>query len=269
MVLGQSIIFMVVGYIITRMMYAQREQRRVVNEANQQLTHYAAAIEQLATSRERNRLARELHDTLAHSLSALAVQLDAVDTAWEIAPADARTMLIKAIAQTRSGLTETRRALQSLRASPLEDLGLRLAVQTLAKSQAQRSGWQLDLQLSDDLDSLPPDLEQIVYRVAAEALNNIVKHAAATQVRLTLGWTGTDLDLVLSDNGVGFRTTQQMPGHFGLTGMGERAAMVNGSMKIESQPGVGTMVHFHVPGARVGVNEEEERRLTSDKDNDA
>ncbi len=263
MVLGQSIIFIVVGYIITRMMYAQREQRRVVNEANQQLTHYATTIEQLATSRERNRLARELHDTLAHSLSALAVQLDAVDTAWEVAPADARTLLIKAMAQTRSGLTETRRALQSLRASPLEDLGLRLAVQTLAKAQAQRTGWQLDLRLAEDLDGLPPDLEQIVYRVAGEALNNVVKHAAATQVQLSLKWTGNDLDLTLHDNGIGFRPEQTPPDRFGLTGMRERAATVNGTLSVASQPEQGTTVCFHVPGARIGVADDD-RPMTND-----
>ncbi len=261
MVLGQSLIFIVVGYIITRMMYAQREQRRVVNEANQQLAHYAATIEQLATSRERNRLARELHDTLAHSLSALAVQLDAVDTAWEIAPDDARTLLIKAIAQTRSGLTETRRALQALRASPLEDLGLRLAVQTLAKSQAQRAGWQLDLQVADDLEGLPPDLEQIVYRVAGEALSNVVKHAAATQVQLTLGWVGHDLELTLGDNGVGFSAEQAMPDRFGLTGMSERAATVNGTISVKSQPDQGTTVRFRVPNARIGIADDDDRPM--------
>ncbi|MEZ4622702.1 MAG: histidine kinase [Caldilineaceae bacterium] len=195
MVLGQTIIFMGVGYIISRMMDAQRRQRRDLGEANQQLSHYAATIEQLATSRERNRLARELHDTLAHSLSGLAVQLDAVDTAWESAPGEARTLLIKAMAQTRSGLTETRRALQSLRASPLEDLGLRLALVTLAENQARRAGWRLTLDLAEDLEGLPPDLEQILYRVAGEALNNGVKHAAATAVTLSLRWIDHDLQI--------------------------------------------------------------------------
>jgi signal transduction histidine kinase len=252
-VLSQSIIFVVVGYIITRMMYAQREQRRIVDEANQQLTHYAAAIEQLATSRERNRLARELHDTLAHSLSALAVQLDAVDTAWDVAPIDARTLLIKAMAQTRSGLTETRRALQALRASPLEDLGLRLALLTLAKSQAQRAGWQLDLQLADDLEGLPPDLEQIVYRVAAEALNNTVKHAAATTVALRVGWIDNDLELQLCDDGIGFRAEAVMPDRFGLTGMRERAAMAGGTLTVASEPGKGTTLTMLVPTARAAV----------------
>lgn len=253
MVLAQSVIFIVVGYIISRMMYAQREQRRIVDEANQQLTHYAATIEQLATSRERNRLARELHDTLAHSLSALAVQLDAVDTAWESAPNDARNLLIKAIAQTRSGLTETRRALQSLRASPLEDLGLQLAVKTLAAGFAQRAGWQLDLQIADDLDGLPPDLEQILYRIAAEALNNILKHAEAETVAVTLQWRGADLALQIRDDGRGFDPATAPNDRFGLTGMRERAAMVGGLFTIESDGTCGTTIVFVAPHARVIV----------------
>ncbi len=263
MVIGQSIIFLVVGYIITRMMYAQREQRRIVHEANQQLSHYAETIEQLATSRERNRLARELHDTLAHSLSGLAVQLDAVDTAWDLAPEDARNLLIKAIAQTRSGLTETRRALQSLRASPLEDLGLRLALQTLAEGQAQRAGWQLRLVLSDDLDGLPPDLEQILYRIAGEALNNVIKHADATSVSLSLQWQESALTLQVVDDGVGFNPTRSPADRFGLTGMRERAALIGGTFTVESTAGGGATVTLTVPNARLNVLEQSQR--TDDK----
>jgi signal transduction histidine kinase len=255
MVVGQSLIFIVVGYMISRLMYAQREQRRIVDEANQQLTHYAATIEQLATSRERNRLARELHDTLAHSLSGLAVQLDAVDTAWDVAPDDARNLLIKAIAQTRSGLTETRRALQALRASPLEDLGLALALKTLAQGYAQRAAWQLALELTEELDSLPPDLEQVVYRIASEALTNILKHAAATGVKLTLQWQGNDLLLHITDDGIGFVPVGSVTDRFGLTGMRERAATVGGTLTVESKVQEGTAVTLLVPNVRIGLPE--------------
>ena len=95
-------IYALVGFVITRMMAAQRAQRRALTEANAQLTQYAASQEQLAVSRERNRMARELHDTLAHSLSAVAVQLEAVDSALDTAPGEARDILGKALAQTLS-----------------------------------------------------------------------------------------------------------------------------------------------------------------------
>jgi len=253
MVIGQSIIFMVAGYIISRMMYAQREQRRIINEANQQLTHYAAAIEKLATSRERNRLARELHDTLAHSLSGLAVQLDAVDTAWEVAPDDARNLLIKAIAQTRSGLTETRRALQSLRASPLEDLGLYLALKTLIGGQTQRAGWQLTMEITEELDGLPHDLDQILYRITAEALNNILKHAEADHISVILQWRETELWLQIKDDGNGFNPEIARTDCYGLTGMYERAALANGVLTVDSATNQGTTVTFAVPLARLVV----------------
>ncbi len=137
---SRAIIYLIVGYVITRMIGAQREQRQKLADANARLSHYAATVEQLAVSHERNRLARELHDTLAHRLSSLSVQLEAVESVWRKAPDQAHELLVKARANARSGLTETRRALQALRASPLEDLGLVLAVDNLATATAARNG---------------------------------------------------------------------------------------------------------------------------------
>lgn len=132
--------FLAVGYIISHLMKEQRAQRQSLRQANTELAHYAATLEQLTISQERNRMARELHDTLAHTLSGMAVQLEAVQSLWDSSPEEARTMLGKSLAATRSGLTETRRALQALRASPLDDLGLALALRNLAESAATRAG---------------------------------------------------------------------------------------------------------------------------------
>jgi signal transduction histidine kinase len=163
----RTVCFGVVGYMIVRLATVQREQRQALARANAQLTHYATTLEQLATSRERNRLARELHDTLAHTLSGMAVQLEAAKTLWDTDPAQARDMLDQSLTATRSGLIETRRALQALRAAPLEDLGLVLAVCTLAESVAAQTGATLTWQGPDAarVESLSPDVEQCVYRV--------------------------------------------------------------------------------------------------------
>ncbi len=131
-------------------------------------------------------MARELHDTLAHSLSAVAVQLEAVDSAMTTAPDEARVILGKALAQTRSGLTETRRALHELRATPLDDLGLALAIQNLAITTAQRNGMTATVSLPEGALNLPPEIEQGVYRIAQEALTNAARHAGATQLKVTL-----------------------------------------------------------------------------------
>jgi len=237
---GHAGVFLLVGYIVTRMMNAQRAQRR-------ELAAYAAALEQLTVSRERNRMARELHDTLAHSLSAVAVQLEAVDSALDDAPETARVLLIKALAQTRSGLTETRRAMQALRASPLEDLGLGLAIRNLAESTARRSGMAADIQIADPLPVLPPAVEQGVFRVAQEALLNVARHAGATHLRVQLEATD-DLVLTVHDNGRGFDAQATgANGHFGLQGMRERAEMMGGALEVQSAPATGTTVRLVLP----------------------
>lgn len=240
----RSVIFLAVGYIVTRMIGAQRQQRFELAVANEKLLEHAATLEQLTISRERNRMARELHDTLAHSLSAVSVQLEAVDSAFESSPDDARLLLSKALAQTRSGLAETRRALQSLRASPLDDLGLRLAVQTLAETTAKRGGLQLKLN-TEDIGELSPAVEQDVYRIAQEALNNVLKHATADKLEVSLLRPNGSLVLTVKDNGTGFeRESGNQDGHFGLQGMVERAESIGAHLEIDSTPGRGTTVHL-------------------------
>ncbi|MGB5844710.1 MAG: histidine kinase dimerization/phosphoacceptor domain-containing protein, partial [Anaerolineales bacterium] len=120
--------FLIIGFVITRLVSAQRRQRKALAEANIKLVQNAAMLEQLTISRERNRLSRELHDTLAHTLSALVVQIDAVIAVWEPIPDRAHEMLEGMLDTTRKGLEETRRSLRALRAAPLEDMGLALAL---------------------------------------------------------------------------------------------------------------------------------------------
>src|SRR5262249_44816572 len=160
-----ALLFLLIGYIITNLRKAQREKEQALVAANAKLTDYAAAIEQLAVSRERNRLARDMHDTLAHTLSAVSVQLEAADSIWQSSPQEAHRLMEESLASARNGLGETRRALRALRSSPLDDLGLALALRDLAEATAERAGWQLDLQLADDLN-LPPELEQNIYLIA-------------------------------------------------------------------------------------------------------
>jgi signal transduction histidine kinase len=251
----RTLSFLVVGYMVTRLMTTQRQQRRSLIEANVKLTHYAATLEHLATSRERNRLARELHDTLAHTLSAVAVQLEGISALWESDPAQARAMLDRSLDATRTGLTETRRALQALRSTPLEDLGLALAIRQLADSVAERSRLTVDVQAPERLDDLAPDVEQGVYRVAQEALENAVQHAQARRVQVRLEQQevagARRLTLTVADDGAGFDPAAFDNGyHLGLRGMRERAEMVGGTLDVESVPGQGTTVRLTVEDRR-------------------
>jgi signal transduction histidine kinase len=247
LVFVRALLFGLVGYIVVRLVRAGREQRAALARANRQLAHYATTLEQLTISRERNRMARELHDTLAHTLSGVAVQLEAVRSLWEGDPETAREMVDQSLASTRAGLGEARRAIRALRAAPLEDLGLALAIQELAQSATGRAEWALALQVPEERWELPPAVEQAVYRIADEALANAAQHAGARNVQVCLEREDARLALLVRDDGQGFDATQPVPeGHYGLRGMRERAEMVGGTLTVDSAPGRGTTVRFEV-----------------------
>jgi signal transduction histidine kinase len=242
-VIMRSIAFMGLGYVITRLAQAQRQQRQALAEANQKLVSHAAALEQLTLTRERVRLSRELHDTLAHTLSAQAVQIDAIMAAWEPLPDKAHAMLERMLVTTRSGLDETRRALTALRATPLEDIGLALALRALAEDFAARYALELALEVPENLDDLPPEVEQCFYRVAQESLENIARHAQAGWVALHASQRNGPLEMRISDDGLGFDPDEATKDRqLGIKGMYERAELIGGALNIESQPGHGTIV---------------------------
>ncbi len=244
--LSSSVTFVLVGYIITKLVNAQREKQQALTRVNKQLLDHAATVEQLAISHERNRLARDLHDTLAHTLSAVTVQLEAVDSAWDYAPAQARELLRKSLGNARSGLGETRRALRALRSAPLEDLGVVLALRTLAESTAARHELDLQLDLPDTL-VLPPELEQNIYLIAQEALSNVAHHADARTLWVRLDRQDELITLKITDDGKGFTAARRDAiGHYGLQGMKERAEMIGGTLNVTSTPGRGTTVLLQI-----------------------
>jgi signal transduction histidine kinase len=244
---SRSVSFLLLGYVVTRLVDAQRQQRQALALANQKLVSHAEMVEQLTLSRERLRLSRELHDTLAHTLSAMAVQLDALTTIWQSSPQKAEQMIDQMLQTTRSGLDETRRALSALRASALEEMGLALALRTLAEDFAARNGLQLDFSCPDTLRSLAPDVEQSLYRIAQEALENIARHAKATRVRLCVEQNGGVLNLSISDNGQGFDALEKSEDDkFGMIGMRERAELLGAVLSVESQPGRGSTLNVRV-----------------------
>lgn len=237
--------FGIVGYIVTQLVETQRLQREKLMLANIRLGQYASTLDQLATSRERNRLASELHDTLAHTLSGLAVNLEAVDTILNPAETEAHTMLNHALRATRVGLDETRRALKALRARPIEDLGLRLALSNMTQAASDRAGIPITFTCPEVLPALPNDVEQCLYRITQEGLENIVRHANASQAGVTLGVDENKLSLALRDDGIGFDASLKLDeDRFGLRGLRERAAASGGQLEIHSQPGQGTRIQF-------------------------
>jgi len=239
--------FGAVGLIVNRIIAAQRKQRGELIQANLRLAEHAITLEELAISRERNRLARELHDTLAHTLSGLAVNLEAIRILIPQASDEVQEKLQQSLASTRAGLVETRRAMKDLRSKQLEDLGLRFALQKRAREAEQRAGFNLDMNLPDQLPEIAPLIEQAVYRIAQEALENIVRHAQADTVRMELKLSGNELILKVCDDGKGLDLSQASENeHMGLQGMLERAKNVGGRLEINSQPLSGTTITFMV-----------------------
>ncbi len=239
LIVGRGLLFAFVGLVVAKLATAQKEARR-------SLAVHSTTLEHLATSRERNRLARELHDTLAHSLSGIAVQLEAVKTLWGGDSPQARTMLDRALHDARSGLGEARRAIQTLRASPLEEHGLETALVRLGETVAERNGLAVETAIADKLGELDPELENVVYRIADEALTNVARHAVAATASVDLRRKSGKVKLTISDDGHGFDPAQDAPeGHVGIKGMHERAEMVGGELDISSGPD-GTTVRFEV-----------------------
>ncbi len=239
----RNLVFLAIGFIISRLINEQRQQRASLRDANQQLAQYTVTLEQLTVSRERNRMARDLHDTLAHTLTAVSIQLEAVTTIWDTSPDIARQRIEKIQHITRDGLNETRQALKALRSSPLDDLGLAMALHVMALKASERAGFRLHFTIPEVLPDLSPEIELNLYRIAEEALNNIVQHAAASDVWFRLGLDKEQLMLQIRDNGIGYDSHAAPPeGHFGLVGMQERARLCDGILKIESETTIGTML---------------------------
>jgi len=231
----RMISFIAVGVFISLLVTRLRGQSESLREANANLTHYASTLEQLTVSRERNRLARELHDTLAHSLTAISVSLATAKAYFDIDQNKSRELLDKSLDATRIGVDETRRALKALRSSSLEDMGLGLAIQRMAESAAARSHLKLTVDLKNPMPSLSPDVEQTIYRVAQESIENVVKHSQAKSFSVHLENDGHVTTLTIEDDGRGFDPHgKEATGHFGLVGMRERAELAGGKLKVKS-----------------------------------
>jgi signal transduction histidine kinase len=244
----RTVSFLVVGIFIQQLMTRLRSQQASLHRANLQIRDYASTLENLTISRERNRMARELHDTLAHTLSALSVQLETIKAYWAVEPKTAQNLLDQALTATRSGLDETRRSLKALRASPLEDLGLGLALHKLADSARERANLKLIVQMPEIIPALSPDSEQCIYRVSQEAIENVIHHANAHNLQVELNFNKNECVLEVQDDGLGFDLGNAVqPGHFGLSGMQERAHLVGGKLTIDSRPKAGTKIKLSLP----------------------
>lgn len=204
---------------------------------------------------EKARLARELHDELAQSLTAL--KMDTIwvrdNAAFEPAMVTARlTEMVKMLDRT---VAATRRMASDLRPLLLDDLGLVPAIEWLANSFTQRFGVPCSVSVDEALElELPESYATAIFRMVQEALNNVAKHAKASQVIVVLDKTADAVELLVKDNGCGFlTTTARKPHSLGLMGLRERAQLLGGSVAIKSAPGQGACVEVSIPLRQTGV----------------
>ena len=225
-------------------LYRAREERmkseKLLGElrlAHQELQAYASRVETLAVSEERNRLAREMHDTVGHHLTVAAVQLEGAQRLIANDTLKATSMLGTARQQVSAALSEIRQTVARLR-EPLEaDLPLPRSLRQLAQSFEKATGLHIELSVPEEWPhTLPPTHQLAIYRATQEALTNIQRHAQADHAWIMLDCQKDTLTLQVNDNGIGYRhstsSSQENQG-FGLLGLQERAIQMGGFMRIE------------------------------------
>jgi two-component system NarL family sensor kinase len=200
---------------------------------------------QVGAVEERNRLAREIHDTLAQGLTAVSLQLESADALLEVEadPNRIRQMVQQALQLTRANLEEARRSVLDLRAAPLDGRTLVEALLLLA----EEASLPVDLLVSGGNQPLPPRVETGLYRIAQEAVNNACRHAEASQIIIKLLATPQVVSLLVEDDGIGFDVDDVSSSRFGLLGLNERVKLLNGRLQIESSVGQGTRIEVEIP----------------------
>ena len=209
---------------------------------NEQLKAYAAESERMAETRERNRLAREIHDTLGHALTGITAGADACIQMLEISPEMAKKQMERIASTAREGMNEVRRSVRALRPDALERMQLTDAVAKLCTEMQTTSQAEITLDLQTEDLRLSPDEEDAVYRIVQESITNAIRHGHATAVRVRIAAEERRLGITVTDNGCGCAKIE--PG-FGLRHMRERLRLLNGTLKVKSEKGF--ELHAEIP----------------------
>jgi signal transduction histidine kinase len=206
---------------------------------------------------ERQRMAREIHDTIAQGLTGVITQLEAAGNVRD--PSELGRHLDNATRLARESLTEARRSVQGIPPMPLERTRLPEAIADVATRWSGVNEVPVQLTTTGNVEGLHPEIEVVLLRVVQEALANVARHARATRVGVTLSYMGDVVTLDVRDDGIGFvpANGNGVPtrGGFGLTAMRQRVDRVAGQLEIESEPGEGTAISVSVPAIPVeGTN---------------
>ncbi len=218
---------------------SERQSREQLEAANGQLRRYALRIEDVATLQERNRIAREIHDSLGHSLTAFNLHVEAALRLFNSDPDEAKELLIEAKQLGSNALQSVRESVGTLRSHPLQGKSLEAAIAQLTEDFARSTG--IDPDVSIQTSAIAEDQAVAFYRIIQEALTNISKYAQATTVSIQISQN----QLAITDDGRGFDPAQTTSG-FGLQGMQERTSAIGGQFELVSAIGRGCTIRVTV-----------------------
>ena len=237
---------------LTNKVLSERQMRQKLANANEQLKEYSQKIEELATLQERNRIARDIHDSLGHALTSLNIQMQTAVKLWEKEPTLAHSFLTQAQSLGKTAMQEVRKSISTLREDPKEEQPLEARIETLADDYRRGTGLVICTNITR-CGTVSKPIAKTIYRIVQESLTNIFKYAEATEVRIELKTTPEELSLTVEDNGKGFNPKQKHSG-FGLQGMQERVVTVNGQFQLISASGKGCRIEVKIPNVKSSNN---------------
>ncbi len=232
------VLFVLYLVLLVQSKHHEKERIAILNqqleEANVRLRAYALEAERTAETRERNRLAREIHDTLGHTLTGIAAGLDACIVLVDAAPAVVKKQLEKIRETARHGIVDVRRSVKKLRPDDLEKLPLQQAIKKVIAEFSASSGVEIQLVELGWPEKLREDEEEVIYRIVQEGITNARRHGKATKVTVTCGLEPGRFYIIIADNGEGCAETKQ---GFGLRHMEERLELLHGRLRYWSDKG--------------------------------
>lgn len=238
-----------VGFTAT-VIRQSRERQRLIDQLRRTQSELAEAQRQAGISEERQRLARDIHDTLTQGFASIAMLLEAASASLD-SNSPGRRHVERALQTARDNLAESRRLVWAMRPAPLTGASLPDALERVAGQLVEDTGIDVETVVTGSPQRLDEEVDTTLLRIAQESLANIRRHARAAHVTLTLSYVNGAVILDVHDDGIGFASSQPVTG-VGLEAMHERAAALGGTLNLESEPGEGTTVVAEIPTRAVG-----------------
>ena len=237
---------------LTNKVLSERQMKQKLAYANEQLKEFSQKVEELATVQERNRIARDIHDSLGHALTSLNIQMQTAVKLWEKEPLQAYSFLTQAQLLGKTAMQEVRKSISTLREDAKEERPLEAKIETLVDDYRKGTGLFICTNICR-CGFVPKPIAKAIYHIVQESLTNIFKYADATEVHIQLRTTPKEFKLTVEDNGKGFDPKQNRSG-FGLQGMQERVTIVSGELQLITSPGEGCRVEVNIPYVKSSQN---------------